>query len=88
MSVINFGTRLRNVGLGEVAARIEIAQRPRIVVVPVDERRLPVYRDGARLEVLRLDPRTRAVAMPTTAANEIRMRQRLSEPCSRTRRPS
>ena len=54
MSVIRLRHRLRDVGLAEVAAGIEAAQRPRIVVVPVDERRLPVNRDGARLEVLRL----------------------------------
>ena len=54
MSVISFGTGFEMSALAEIAAGIELAQRPRIVVVPVDERRLLVYRDGARLEVLRL----------------------------------
>ncbi len=39
-----FRHRLRNVGLAEVAARIETSQRPWIVVVPVDDGRLPVDR--------------------------------------------
>ena len=45
--------RLADVGLAEIAAGIEPAQRPRVIVVPVDERCLLVERDGARLEILR-----------------------------------
>ena len=42
---------LRDVGLREIASRIESAQRPGIVVVAVDERRLPVQGLGAGEQV-------------------------------------
>ena len=55
MSVISFGTGFVMSALAKSRPGIEAAQRPRVVVVPVDERRLLVNRDGARLEILRAD---------------------------------
>ena len=47
MSVMSVGCGLVMSSLGEVAARIDLPQRPRIVVVAVDERHLLVQGFGA-----------------------------------------
>ena len=47
MSVMQLRHAAGDVGLGEIACRIEPAQRPGIVVVAVDERHLLVQRARA-----------------------------------------
>ena len=68
-----------DVGLGEIAARIESAQRPRVVVVAVDERHLLVQRAraGQRIVLARC-----GYAWPTIVATNGSRRAKRESECS------
>ena len=66
--------RLGDVGLAEVTAGVEPAERPRVVVVPVDERRLLVNRPRAGQQIpLRIIPATATPTITTSPTNAARM---------------